>query len=139
MAAETSPERYDDTDGYAVAVIRGETAWTVHLLDPGALGSIAKAEQELKALRATGAVIGLLNVDDEYFVIVRPGPSGTRLLLSDATAAVFDELAVQALDRLDVDVPGGRVAVTRAGTAAAPVPLPRGPAADRPGGTGGHR
>ncbi|MGV7636810.1 tRNA adenosine deaminase-associated protein, partial [Mycobacterium kansasii] len=59
----------------------------------------------LKALRATGAVIGLLNVDDEYFVIVRPGPSGTRLLLSDATAAVFDELAVQALDRLDVDVP----------------------------------
>lgn len=105
MAAETSPERYDDTDGYAVAVIRGETAWTVHLLDPGALGSIAKAEQELKALRATGAVIGLLNVDDEYFVIVRPGPSDSRILLSDATAAVFDELAVQALDRLNVDVP----------------------------------
>ena len=38
-------------------------------------------------------------------VIVRPGPSGTRLLLSDATAAVFDELAEQALDRLNVDVP----------------------------------
>jgi len=97
MAAQTAPERYDDVDGYAVAVTREETTWTVHLLDPGALGNIAKAEQELKALRATGAVFGLLNV--------RPGPSGTRLLLSDATAAVFDELAEQALERLNVEVP----------------------------------
>ncbi|GAA1085296.1 tRNA adenosine deaminase-associated protein [Tsukamurella spumae] len=105
MAAQTSPERYDDTDGYAVAVTREETAWTVHLLDPGSLGSIAKAEEEIKALRVTGAVFGLLNVDDEYFVVVRPGPSGTRLLLSDATAAVFDELAEQALERLNVEVP----------------------------------
>ncbi|GAB3130692.1 tRNA adenosine deaminase-associated protein [Tsukamurella serpentis] len=105
MAAQTSPERYDDTDGYAVAVTREENFWTVQLLDPGALGSVEKAERELKALRAAGAVFGLLNVDDEYFVIVRPGPSGTRLLLSDATAAVFDELAVQALERLNVDVP----------------------------------
>lgn len=105
MAAQTSPERYDNIDGYAVAVTREETAWTVHLLDPGALGSIAKAEEELKALRSVGAVFGLLNVDDEYFVVVRPGPSGTRLLLSDATAAVFDELAEQVLDRLNVDVP----------------------------------
>lgn len=105
MAAQTAPERYDDIDGYAVAVTREESTWSVHLLDPGALGSISKAEQELKALRAAGAVFGLLNVDDEYFVIVRPGPSGTRLLLSDATAAVFDELAEQALERLNVDVP----------------------------------
>lgn len=105
MAAQTAPERYDDIDGYAVAVTREESTWSVHLLDPGALGSISKAEQELKALRAAGAVFGVLNVDDEYFVIVRPGPSGTRLLLSDATAAVFDELAEQALERLNVDVP----------------------------------
>lgn len=105
MAAQTASERYDDIDGYAVAVTREESTWTVHLLDPGALGTIAKAEQELKALRAAGAVFGLLNVDDEYFVIVRPGPSGTRLLLSDATAAVFDELAEQALERLNVEIP----------------------------------
>ncbi|WP_019201730.1 tRNA adenosine deaminase-associated protein [Tsukamurella sp. 1534] len=105
MAAQTSPEKYDDTDGYAVAVVRDETSWSVSLLDPGALRTIGNAEQELKGLRAAGALFGLLNVDDEYFVIVRPGPSGTRLLLSDATAAVFDDLAEQALDRLNVEVP----------------------------------
>lgn len=105
MAAQTSPEHYDDIDGYAVAVVRDETSWTVSLIDPAALRSVSRAEEELKALRAAGAVFGLLNVDDEYFVIVRPGPSGTRLLLSDATAAVFDELAEQTLDQLNVDVP----------------------------------
>ncbi|ADG80620.1 tRNA adenosine deaminase-associated protein OS=Tsukamurella paurometabola (strain ATCC 8368 / DSM / CCUG 35730 / CIP 100753 / JCM 10117 / KCTC 9821 / NBRC 16120 / NCIMB 702349 / NCTC 13040) OX=521096 GN=Tpau_4049 PE=4 SV=1 [Tsukamurella paurometabola] len=105
MAAQTSPDRYDDIDGYAVAVVRDETSWTVSLLDPAVLRNVARAEEELRSLRAAGAAFGLLNVDDEYFVIVRPGPSGTRLLLSDATAAIFDDLAEQTLGRLNVDVP----------------------------------
>ncbi|CAM3753165.1 MULTISPECIES: tRNA adenosine deaminase-associated protein [Tsukamurella] len=105
MAAQTSPEHYKNIDGYAVAVVRDETSWTVSLLAPAALANVGTAEEELRSLRAAGAAFGLLNVDDEYFVIVRPGPSGTRLLLSDATAAVFDDLAEQTLERLDVDVP----------------------------------
>lgn len=46
----------------------------------------------------------MLNIDDEFFVIVRPGPSGTRLLLSDATAALDYDIAADVLEKLDVDV-----------------------------------
>jgi len=43
-------------------------------------------------------------VDDEFFVIVRPAPSGTRLLLSDATAALDYDIAAEVLDNLDADI-----------------------------------
>ena len=51
-----------------------------------------------------GAVFGLLDVDDEFFVIVRPAPAGTRLLLSDATAALDYDIADEVLEKLDVDI-----------------------------------
>ena len=37
-------------------------------------------------------------------MIVRPGPSGTRLLLSDATAALDYDIAAEVLDKLDADI-----------------------------------
>jgi putative tRNA adenosine deaminase-associated protein len=49
-------------------------------------------------------VFGLLDIDDEFFLIVRPGPSGTRLLLSDATAALDYDIAAEALETLDADI-----------------------------------
>jgi len=71
---------------------------------PRSLTSLAAAETELRELRSAGAVFGLLDVDDEFFIIVRPAPSGTRLLLSDATAALDYDIAEQALDKLDADI-----------------------------------
>ncbi len=53
---------------------------------------------------APGAVFGLLDVDDEFFVIVRPAPGGARLFLSDATAAVDYDIARQVLEKLGTDV-----------------------------------
>ena len=71
---------------------------------PAALTSLAAAETELRELRSAGAVFGLLDVDDEFFVIVRPAPAGTRLLLSDATAALDYDIAAEALEKLDADI-----------------------------------
>jgi putative tRNA adenosine deaminase-associated protein len=70
----------------------------------GSLASLTAAETELRELRSAGAVFGLLDVDDEFFIIVRPAPSGTRLLLSDATAALDYDIAAEALDKLDADI-----------------------------------
>ncbi len=39
-----------------------------------ALSSLSAAETELRELRSAGAVFGLIDVDDEFFVIVRPAP-----------------------------------------------------------------
>lgn len=69
-----------------------------------ALTSLSAAETELRELRSAGAVFGLLDVDDEFFVIVRPAPAGTRLFLSDATAAVDYDIAREVLEKLDADL-----------------------------------
>ncbi len=90
--------------GFAVAVVREGSAWFCSPMNPKALVSLTAAETELRELRSAGAMFGLLDIDDEFFLIVRPAPSGTRLLLSDATAALDYDIAAQALEKLDADI-----------------------------------
>ena len=87
-----------------MAVVRENANWRCSPLSAEALTSLSAAETELRELRSAGAVFGLLDVDDEFFLIVRPAPSGTRLLLSDATAALDYDIAAEALDKLDADI-----------------------------------
>jgi putative tRNA adenosine deaminase-associated protein len=94
-----------DLDGFGVAVVREEGNWRCSSMGRKSLTNLDAAETELRELRSAGAVFGLLDVDDEFFVIVRPGPTGNRLLLSDATAAVDYDIAADVLDELNVPVP----------------------------------
>lgn len=84
--------------------MREEGKWRCSPLKPGSLTSLSAAETELRELRSAGAVFGLLNIDDEFFVIIRPAPAGTRLLLSDATAALDYDIAAEVLENLDADI-----------------------------------
>ncbi|OLL98800.1 hypothetical protein Ae406Ps2_3461c [Pseudonocardia sp. Ae406_Ps2] len=59
----------------------------------------------LRAQRSTGAVLGLLDVDDEFFVLIRPSAGGVRLLISDAVAALDYDIAADVLDLLRVELP----------------------------------
>jgi putative tRNA adenosine deaminase-associated protein len=99
------PEYDDDLDGYAIAVVREDGKWRCTALTDAAVRSLEDAERELRELRSSGAVFGLLDIDDEFFVIVRPAPSGTRLVLSDATAAVDYDIAADVLEALNIDIP----------------------------------
>lgn len=94
----------DAPDGFGVAVVREDGKWRCTALKSAALNSLKAAETELRELRSSGAVFGLLDIDDEFFVIVRPAPSRTRLLLSDATAALDYDIAYEVLEKLDIDV-----------------------------------
>lgn len=94
----------DSPDGFAVAVVRENATWRCSPMSAKAMVSLSAAETELRELRSTGAVFGLLDIDDEFFVIVRPGPSGALLLLSDATAALDYDIAAEALEKLDADI-----------------------------------
>jgi putative tRNA adenosine deaminase-associated protein len=91
-------------DGFGVAVVREDGKWRCAPLRRAVLNSLSVAETELRELRSAGAVFGLLDVDDEFFVIVRPAPAGTRLLLSDATAALDYDIAAEVLEKLDNDI-----------------------------------
>ena len=102
--AQAQQQVADLPDGFGVAVVREDGAWRCVPLKRTALVDLTAAETELRELRSAGAVFGLLNVDDEFFVIVRPAPSGARLLLSDATAALDYDIAADVLEKLDADL-----------------------------------
>lgn len=91
--------------GFATAVVREDGRWRCTALDSAALGDLDAAITELRRQQSTGAVFGLLAVDDEFFVIVRPVPGGVALLLSDAAAALDYDVAADVLDLLRVEIP----------------------------------
>jgi putative tRNA adenosine deaminase-associated protein len=94
----------DLPDGFGVAVVREDGKWRCSPMGNAALNSLSTAEAELRELRSAGAVFGLVDVDDEFFVIIRPAPAGTRLFLSDATAALDYDLAQEVLEKLDANL-----------------------------------
>ena len=104
QSAQKQERATDVPDGFGVAVVREDGKWRCTAMRPAALKSLSAAETELRELRSAGAVFGLLDIDDEFFVIVRPAPSGTRLLLSDATAALDYDIAAEVLEKLDADI-----------------------------------
>ena len=95
----------DAVTGYALGVLQEGGAWQITRLDDSALTSLDDAARQVRSLRTEGASFGLVDVDHEFFVILRPGPSGMRLMLSDATASLDYDLAADVLDELNVDVP----------------------------------
>ena len=105
MGPQRAPAQDADApDGFGVAVVREDGKWRCTPMRSAALTSLAAAETELRELRSAGAVFGLLDIDDEFLVIVRPAPAGARLLLSDATAALDYDIAAEVLERLDNDI-----------------------------------
>src|ERR1700738_26544 len=104
MGAQRASAQADTPDGFGVAVVREDGKWRWSAMRSKVLTSLTAAETELRELRSAGAVFGLLDINDEFFVIVRPAPSGTRLFLSDATAALDYDIAAEVLDNLDADI-----------------------------------
>jgi putative tRNA adenosine deaminase-associated protein len=91
--------------GFAIAVVREDGKWRCDSLGLEALRELDSAITELRKIRSTGAVFGMLAVDDEFFLLLRPSPGGMSLLLSDAAAALDYDIAADALDLLRVDPP----------------------------------
>ncbi|MFD9569132.1 tRNA adenosine deaminase-associated protein [Streptomyces sp. NPDC059982] len=98
---------------YAVAVVHHHGRWRCTRLERTALTGLDEAISAVREAGADGAdaVFGLLNADESFFLIVRPTPAGTDLMLSDARAAERHTLAAEVLatlraDRPDRDTPG---------------------------------
>ncbi|HEY2204692.1 MAG TPA: tRNA adenosine deaminase-associated protein [Pseudonocardia sp.] len=104
-ARETAGSKGEVLPGFAVAAIREEGRWRCVRLDAEALLDLDTAITELRGLRSTGATLGLLAVDDCFFVLLRPVPGGVALMLSDAIAALDYDVAADVLDLLRLDLP----------------------------------
>lgn len=91
--------------GFAMAVVREDGRWQCSAMDSAVLSALDATITALRGMRSTGAVFGMLAVDDEFFLLVRPGPGGVSLLLSDAAAALDYDIAADVLDLLRLDPP----------------------------------
>ncbi len=89
---------------FAVAAYREEGIWQLHTLDQAKLESVDSIARELRRYPGDNGAIGLLSVDEDFFVIVRARGAYVTVLLSDASAATDWSLARSVTDFVGVPV-----------------------------------
>ena len=97
----------DASDGidFAVAAYREEGVWQVQELAHDVLADLDTLAHALRRFPGDGGAVGLIAVDEDFFLIVRVAGANTRVLLSDVTAADEWELASSALEFLNLPLP----------------------------------
>ncbi len=96
--------RYE-VDAYAVICSRADGRWAVDVLPQVLTGDLAALVAAVGQQPGESGAFALVDVADEFFVVVRVQQGRVRVLLSDVTAAADWELAAQVLDHLELDVP----------------------------------
>jgi len=91
-------------DAYAVVVAREQGRWQVEAL-PGAAVDLGALVAAVRAAAGEQDAFALVDVADEFFVVVRVQHGRVRLLLSDVTASAEWDLATQVVDHLGIDIP----------------------------------
>lgn len=93
-------------DAYAVLVFRQDGQWQLGVLPETLPDDLDALIAAVRQQPGDNGAFALVNVADEFFVVVRVQMGRVRILLSDVTAAVAWELAAQVLDHLDLAAPG---------------------------------
>ena len=96
----------DAVDGFAITASRESGVWRCGVLPPAVLESVESCIRATRQQPGDGGALGLVNISDEFFVVIRAAGGGdeVRLLLSDATAALDWDFAADVAQRLDEDV-----------------------------------
>lgn len=97
-------EQPDGVD-FALAAYREEGVWQVQPLAHDVLGDVVTLSHALRRFPGDGGAVGLVAIDEDFFVIVRVAGSTTRVLLSDITAADEWELASSVVGFLHLPMP----------------------------------
>jgi putative tRNA adenosine deaminase-associated protein len=106
-----------DTNGvdFALAAYREEGAWQVESLPPHVGDDLDALVTVVQQRPGDAGALGLVSVDEDFFVAVRCTGGGVRLLLSDVTAATESPLARAVLERLELPLPADEDGVQPAG------------------------
>jgi putative tRNA adenosine deaminase-associated protein len=113
-------EQHGEVD-FALAAFREDGDWQVQEIASPAFDSIEALSHALRQVSGEDGAVGMVAVDEDFFVLVRVTGARTRVLLSDVTAADQWELAQSAIDFLglpppeddDVEVPAGDLDLLR--------------------------
>lgn len=94
-----------EVDAYAVICSRLDGNWEIDLLPETLTEDLDDLIAAVRQQPGEHGAFALVDVADEFFVVVRVQYGRVRLLLSDVTAAVAWDLAAQVLEHLGLDVP----------------------------------
>jgi putative tRNA adenosine deaminase-associated protein len=94
-------EQLDGID-FALAAYREEGVWQLQEVADTVLSDIETLSNALRRLPGDGGALGLVAIDEDFFVVVRVVGASVRALLSDVTAADEWDLARSALEFLRV-------------------------------------
>ncbi|WP_210439447.1 tRNA adenosine deaminase-associated protein [Nocardioides xinjiangensis] len=100
---------------FALVAFREDGVWQLQDIAPPAYETIDSLSHALRQVSRDEGAVGMVAIDEDFFVLVRVDGPRTRVLLSDVTAADEWELAQSAIDFLglpppeddDVEVPAG--------------------------------
>ena len=96
----------DDVD-FAVAAYHDEGRWWVVELNPRLGEDVGDLSEALGRFPSDVGVLGLVSMNDDFFVIVRRSGTQVRVMLSDATAIDDWPLAGGVADLIDLTVDSG--------------------------------
>jgi putative tRNA adenosine deaminase-associated protein len=97
-------EQTDAVD-FALAAYREEGIWQVQEFAHDVLIDIDSLSHALRRFPGDGGAIGMVAMDEDFFVVIRVAGARTRVLLSDITAAAEWELADSAVQFLGLPDP----------------------------------
>ena len=94
-----------DAVDFALAAFREEGVGQVQELAHEVLTDVETISHALRRFPGDGGAVGMVAVDEDFFVLVRVAGSHARVLLSDVTAADEWELAASAVEFLGLPLP----------------------------------
>jgi putative tRNA adenosine deaminase-associated protein len=94
-----------DAVDFALAAYREEGVWQVQELAHDVLEDVETLSHALRRFPGDGGAVGMIAIDEDFFVIVRVTGPATRVLLSDVTAADEWEIANSAVEFLGIPDP----------------------------------
>ena len=94
-----------DSVDFALVAYREEGVWQVEEIDDDLTADLDDLAVELRRYPGDGGSLGLVSVDEDFFVLVRVLGPETRLLLSDVTAATDWPIARSVVDHLALPLP----------------------------------
>lgn len=90
---------------FVLVAYREDGVWQLEELVPEKAGDLDVLASELRRWPGDGGSLGLVSVDEDFFLLVRVLGPQTKILLSDATAATDWPLARDAVEALDLPLP----------------------------------
>jgi putative tRNA adenosine deaminase-associated protein len=90
---------------FALVAYREEGVWQVQPLDDTAAADLDELAVELRRYPGDGGSLGLVSIDEDFFLLVRVLGAEVRLLLSDVSAAMDWPLARAVVEHLELPLP----------------------------------